>query len=220
MSVGIIICSMLDLFARKKIMVNFSYLIGTVIFVTLSYSTTRKEMVSAPMHLFSTNRIANKLPSSAVVVQPLPSMLVKSTTPIANVSLGPLYSYRADRKQMLETGCSQPNIPSVYALPNLIRDSEMLNHLGFILQSHSLFYCSVPKVATRTFLMFLTYLHLRDELMAPVKPNSRSPSFKADHLYQVLPPSSKVNRKLFMLTHSGQKYAESIQSIFICEAVE
>ena len=188
---------MLDLFARKKIIVYFSYLIGTVVFVTLSYSTGTKKIASDRMNLVSMNYIANKLPTSVIMIGPPPSKLVKSTTHVANVSLAPLRSYRADRKQVLDTECDQSSAPSIHALPSLIRDSEMLNHLGFILRSHSLFYCSVPKVATRTFLMFLTYLHIRDELMAPVKTNYRSPPFKADYLYKMLPPSIKVNRKRF-----------------------
>ena len=88
----------------------------------------------------------------------------------------------------------------------------MLNHLGFVLRSHSLFYCSVPKVATRTILKFITYLHIRDDLIPLLKNNStllwlnshpdlksmnKSNMFNADYLNKIISSSIKVKIKLF-----------------------
>ncbi|CAF1396872.1 unnamed protein product [Rotaria magnacalcarata] len=61
--------------------------------------------------------------------------------------------------------CTNDSKSSLRILSSVIYSSETINYLGFVLRSHSLFYCSVPKVATRTFLTFLTYLNIRDELI-------------------------------------------------------
>jgi hypothetical protein len=64
-----------------------------------------------------------------------------------------------------ENRCINKTNPSRRNLGNLIHRDHVFNYLGFVLRSHSLFYCSVPKVATRTLLTVLTYLHIRDELI-------------------------------------------------------
>ena len=93
-----------------------------------------------------------------------------------------------------------------------IRSNQILNYLGFVLQSHSLFYCSVPKVATRTFLKLITYLHVRDELIRLIKKNFTDPlpnlhptlqpltesnSFKKSYLERLLFPNLQVMESLF-----------------------
>jgi hypothetical protein len=70
--------------------------------------------------------------------------------------------------------CIDQNISSSQSLRHVIRRDDTFNYLGFVLRSHSLFYCSVPKVATRTLLLFLTYLHIRDDLMPLFENNSNS----------------------------------------------
>ncbi|CAF3699097.1 unnamed protein product [Rotaria socialis] len=61
--------------------------------------------------------------------------------------------------------CTDDGESSLRILSSVISRSETINYLGFVLRSHALFYCSVPKVATRTFLTFITYLNIRDELI-------------------------------------------------------
>ncbi|CAF4617227.1 unnamed protein product [Rotaria socialis] len=61
--------------------------------------------------------------------------------------------------------CVDDSKSSLRILSSVIFRSGIINYLGFVLRSHSLFYCSVPKVATRTFLSFITYLHIRDDLI-------------------------------------------------------
>ncbi|CAM4983374.1 unnamed protein product [Rotaria socialis] len=61
--------------------------------------------------------------------------------------------------------CVDDSKSSLRILSSVISRSDITNYLGFVLRSHSLFYCSVPKVATRTFLTFITYLHIRDDLI-------------------------------------------------------
>ncbi|CAF1163152.1 unnamed protein product [Didymodactylos carnosus] len=58
-------------------------------------------------------------------------------------------------------------------LPSLahVKRVSILNYLVFTLRSKNLFYCSVPKVATRTLLNFFTYLHI-EELIAYISNSS------------------------------------------------
>ena len=100
---------------------------------------------------------------------------------------------RRSRIDFLTSACGHHRDLSPSSLSSLIVHSEMLNHLGFVLRPHSFFYCSVPKVATRTILTFLTYLHIRDELI-PSQNSSVSSStlFKARDLSRLLPPSNRV----------------------------
>ncbi|CAF4128577.1 unnamed protein product, partial [Adineta steineri] len=43
-----------------------------------------------------------------------------------------------------------------------IRSNELINMISFVLQSQSLMYCPVPKVATKTLLNVILYIHVRD----------------------------------------------------------
>ncbi|CAF4285859.1 unnamed protein product, partial [Rotaria magnacalcarata] len=61
--------------------------------------------------------------------------------------------------------CVDDSKLSLRLLSSVMFRSYITNYLGFVLRSRSLFYCSVPKVATRTFLTFITYLHIRDDLI-------------------------------------------------------
>ena len=88
------------------------------------------------------------------------------------------------------TSCGNHHDPSRSSLSSLIAHSSMLNHLGFVLRPQSFFYCSVPKVATRTVLTFLTYLHIRDELI----PAINSSRYSSAALSQILPQSNGVRR--------------------------
>jgi hypothetical protein len=104
-----------------------------------------------------------------------------------------------ERTKSLETECSNNTITSTSTLSYLIHPKNVLNHLGFVLRSHSLFYCSVPKVATRTLLTYITYLHIRDELITSLTNNSKlyfndhSNLFRTNYLNQMLSSSINVN---------------------------
>ncbi|CAF5010953.1 unnamed protein product, partial [Rotaria sp. Silwood1] len=89
-----------------------------------------------------------------------------------------------------------------------------------VLRSHSLFYCSVPKVATRTLLRFITYLHIRDDLIPLLKNHSRfknslnftsnSNIFNVDYFNQARSPSTRNNSRLS--THNSIAILESFLS--------
>ncbi len=104
-----------------------------------------------------------------------------------------------ERMKSLWDKCSDKINPSVSMDSNLIRQDKMLNYLGFVLRSHSLFYCSVPKVATRTLLPYITYLHIRDELITAFTNNStlnfnaNLSLFNVDYISQMISSSIKVN---------------------------
>jgi len=71
-----------------------------------------------------------------------------------------------------QSKCPGKLLRSRQTVSNVIDRNDVFNYLGFVLRSHSLFYCSVPKVATRTFLIFITYLHIRDDLIPLFSNNS------------------------------------------------
>ena len=104
-----------------------------------------------------------------------------------------------DRSEFLTKQCNNTGEPNRQTLSSLVLHSNMLNHLGFVLRSQSLFYCSVPKVATRTFLTYITYLHVRNELLASYTNNSASyfhintEPFNANYINQMLSSSIQVN---------------------------
>ncbi|CAF2826875.1 unnamed protein product [Rotaria sp. Silwood2] len=56
--------------------------------------------------------------------------------------------YHEDRNEFIGNKCLANSNPTRRSLSNIIRYSDILNYVGFILRSHSLFYCSFPKVAT------------------------------------------------------------------------
>ncbi|CAF4415625.1 unnamed protein product, partial [Rotaria sp. Silwood2] len=104
------------------------------------------------------------------------------------------------RAKLLADKCNSEDVHHS-PLQDLIHPNSILDHFGFVLRSHSLFYCSVPKVATRTFLALITYLHINDDLTAlrvsnftNEQHNTRlmkdSALFNADHLRQILAPST------------------------------
>jgi hypothetical protein len=115
-------------------------------------------------------------------------------SPISNDSI----QYE-ERIEFLKNQCQNKGNPSASTLHNLIRRNNILNYLGFVLRSHSLFYCSVPKVATRTLLTYITYLHIQDELISSFTNNStpyynnNSDLFNAEYLSKMLPNSKGVS---------------------------
>jgi len=145
----ILIYNILCLLARKKVVVYFLYLLGTVAFISFTYKT------GSSLFYHST----------------------KWTTFLAHE-----IQYHEQRTHFLENKCKNVNIhPSLKS----IKQNQILNYLGFVLQSHSLFYCSVPKVATRTLLTYITYLHIRDELIPSLTNNSIS--FNTKYFSQTFP---------------------------------
>jgi hypothetical protein len=118
--------------------------------------------------------------------------------------------YYEERMQVLRNQCGNTSDPQPHVVSNLVRRSNMLDHLGFVLRSQSLFYCSVPKVATRTLLSYITYLHIHNELIHSLKNksasyfngssglfNGSSGLFNADYLNKMLSSSKQVNIKEF-----------------------
>ncbi|CAF0937794.1 unnamed protein product [Adineta ricciae] len=77
-----------------------------------------------------------------------------------------------NRLKSLEKQCGHSYNPYYRGYSKVLHSDKTLNYLGFLLQSHSLFYCAVPKVATRTILPFITYLHVRDDLLPLTKNHS------------------------------------------------
>jgi hypothetical protein len=54
--------------------------------------------------------------------------------------------------------CGKHNRPA----DNSVRKNELVNSISIVLQSRSLMYCPVPKVATKTLLTVILYMHVRD----------------------------------------------------------
>ncbi|CAF1316148.1 unnamed protein product [Adineta steineri] len=128
------------------------------------------------------NNTANQLSKFPIGTQSKFSKSYQNVTQISNN----LIDYEK-RIQSLNNQCDNRS----HLFTNQIHQNKILNHLGFVLRSHSLFYCSVPKVATRTLLTYMTYLHIRDEII-PSLANKSAISFKADYLNQMLSSAIKV----------------------------
>ena len=102
--------------------------------------------------------------------------------------------------ELLKNKCYEKNNQSASISSHWNHSSNRINYFVFLLRSHSLLYCAVPKVATRTFLTFITYLYIRDELITSLTDNSsayftdHSNLFNEDYFNQMLSSSIKVNR--------------------------
>ncbi|CAF4079056.1 unnamed protein product [Rotaria magnacalcarata] len=125
-----------SIYFRRRNPSHLLYFVGIIIFISLSYLLVHGVYPKT----FSNNVI--------IIHQP------------SNVSLSNVSSSDKDRSNCMNDGKS-----SIQPLSSLVFRSQIINYLGFILRSGSVFYCSVPKVATRTFLQFITYLHIRDDLI-------------------------------------------------------
>jgi len=193
----IIIYYLLCLLARKKIIVYVSYCLGTVAFVSLSYNTGKK-LSYILILIYMINKIANQLYKIPDGARWSILRCSENNSQISNNS----YSYE-ERMQVLRNQCGNTSDPQPNVTSSLVRRSNMLDHLGFVLRSQSLFYCSVPKVATRTLLSYITYLHIHDELIHSLKNHSASyfnrssGLFNADYLNKMLSSSKQVNIKEF-----------------------
>jgi hypothetical protein len=115
------------------------------------------------------------------------------------------------RMEFLKNQCQDGGKPSASMLQHLINRNTILNHLGFILRSHSLFYCSVPKVATRTLLTYITYLHIQDELITALTSNSTSYFNKNSTLFDV----EYLNKTLSNSTGVSEPKMNSIEILLI-----
>jgi hypothetical protein len=126
---------------------------------------------------------------------------VINTRQTSIISSSTVSFYREDRSEFIRNKCGDNAIPPRRSLSSILRFSDTLNYLGFVLRSHSLFYCSVPKVATRTLLIFITYLHIRDELIPLIKNDSTSDAdlslniYNVDYFNQMFSSSIKVKLK-------------------------
>jgi hypothetical protein len=180
------------------------------------------------------NKIANqlyKIPDGAR------SFIARCSENILQISNNSYYY--EERMQVLRNQCGNTSDPHPNLVSSLVRRSNILDHLGFVLRSQSLFYCSVPKVATRTLLSYITYLHIHDELIHSLKNNSTSyfnsssglfngssSLFNADYLNQILLSSKQVNIKEFnclfffyirrSCLHIESVSAASLPYLFLC----
>ena len=156
--IEILLCQLIDLFAKKKLLLNLFYLVGTTMFLLLSYNTGKEERkgIASIFLPWLRRYLANRLPV-------VPLLVVRATG--ENQTSNAIDTILHQRSERSQSQCRYSGTSSRAMLINLFHRSHLLNHLGFVLRSHSFFYCSVPKVATRTFLPFLTYLHVRDELL-------------------------------------------------------
>ncbi|CAF0765272.1 unnamed protein product [Adineta steineri] len=164
------------LFTRKKLFRYLSYLIGIIILISCSYNLG-KQIREIPLHVqqsVSTNLISNGEISSL-------------SLPIVSIY----------RNRSIDDKCASMKRPSRQSLSNIIRNDKMLNYLGYVLRSHSLFYCSVPKVATRTLLTFMTYLHIRDDLIPLITNYSSSNIFNFNTNSNFKKSSDMINADYF-----------------------
>jgi hypothetical protein len=164
------------LFARKGFFLRIFYLTVIVGFISISYKTSKRleNFISNQIKLISS--IANKYPTTVFI----PLSEWTSTDQKSNISF--------------DNGnkCVDRNGSPRRSLSNVIRYDSTFNYLSFILRSHSLFYCSVPKVATRTLLLFLTYLHIRDDLIPLMMNNSKSNFFNISYFTKMNSSSTQV----------------------------
>ncbi|CAF2394539.1 unnamed protein product [Rotaria sp. Silwood2] len=187
----------LYLFARKKLFLWILYFILTILFVSFSYKRAHQ--------LYRTSFIAQSSFSTR-----LSNIHQGPNISLLNVSFG----YK-DRNQ-----CFDNSTPSRQTLSKITRQNKLINYLGFVLRSHSLFYCSVPKVATRTLLKFITYLHIRDDLIPLLKDLSTFNNsinsisnlniFNIAYFNQMLSSSTRNNSPL--PTHNSISILESFLS--------
>jgi hypothetical protein len=197
----VIIYYILCLFARKKLFLNVSYFLGTIVFISLSYRSGKTlSKIYVIINFIEIIQIANELLKIPRGQQQFVSISesVINISQISNESL--LYE---ERVEYLKNKCYDKNHPSSSTIPYISHRSLLKNHLGFHLQSQSLFYCSVPKVATRTLLTYITYLHVRDELIPALTNNSSvylkdiTNLFDMNYLYKMFSDSVKVNIYIF-----------------------
>ena len=67
-----------------------------------------------------------------------------------------IYNESCDQSHSVH--CTRPNCPSV----NLIHKNQLVNLISIVLRTHSLMYCPIPKVATKTVMSAVLYMHVRD----------------------------------------------------------
>ena len=124
---------------------------------------------------------------------------VQSTYTTSSINISQIHNKSIryeEQKDLLKDKCQNKENPSVRRVSTFNHHNEILNHLGFVLRSHSMFYCSVPKVATRTLLTYMTFIHIRDELIPSL--TNQSIRFDADYLNTMLANSIKVNIERFV----------------------
>lgn len=126
----------------------------------------------------------------------IPDSSTSMTSQILNVS-----SMHEQRINSIKSQCSNTRYSSI-----IHEHRKLLNHLAFFLRSRSLFYCSVPKVATRTLLNYITYFHIREEIIPSLTNQSsidfqdKSNSVNIGYINQMLNNSKQVeNSKEFLL---------------------
>ena len=89
--------------------------------------------------------------------------LIKATETVSHSSASTIYPYRPSipnesYNQSHSAVCGRHH----YSADNYVHKNELVNLISLVLQSRSLMYCPVPKVATNTFLTVILYMHVRD----------------------------------------------------------
>ena len=125
-------------------------------------------------------KIAQEFYRISFIVQPtiIPSLIDINET--LSDSLPTVSLYHEDRNRFVRNRCSDTKELSRQSHSKINHRDSLINYLGFFLRSHSLFYCSVPKVATRTLLILITYLHIRDDLIPLLQNQSISNTLNLD----------------------------------------
>ena len=184
----------LHLVARKNLFVHISYVLATLAFVTFSYQSGKNlSSMLKLIHRFVS--IANRLYEIPRKISiSIPQSSTSPTRTLKNVS-----SIYEQRIGLIRSVCQRNHHPAIIS-----EHRKLINHLGFLLRSHSLFYCSVPKVATRTLLNYITYLHIRDEIIPSLTNQSsvyfkdRSSLFNTDFINSMLSSSIQVNIEILV----------------------
>ncbi|CAF3382260.1 unnamed protein product [Rotaria sp. Silwood1] len=166
-------------------------------------------------HDLAYNSVANQLYQTSLITESSFSTRLLNIHQTTNISLQSVSFGYEDQNQCFNNSKSLD-----HTLSNITRQNKILNYLGFVLRSHSLFYCSVPKVATRTLLRFITYLHIRDDLIPLLKNHSIFNSsvnftnhlniFNVADFNQVLLSSTRNNTQ--PSTHNAISILESLLS--------
>ncbi len=90
-------------------------------------------------------------------------LIEKSTETNSYSSASMIYQYRprilnASYNYSHLAACGTPN----HLAHNPVHKNELINMISLVMQSRSLMYCPVPKVATKTLLTVMLYMHVLD----------------------------------------------------------
>jgi hypothetical protein len=101
--------------------------------------------------------------SPFLINKKIDSQLIKVTDTGSDSSASMIYQYRPrilneSYNYSHLAACGRHNNPA----GNSVQKNELVNLISIVLQSRSLMYCPVPKVATKTLLTVMLYMHVLD----------------------------------------------------------